>query len=472
MRENVKLSADQEAAFQIMEAGENCFLTGKAGTGKSLLIKKFIGKCKDDNKNVIVCASTGAAAQGLSEFYASTIHRAFGLKAKGIIGLSKKEKGEIVEADVIIIDEISMARIDLFEHVAKAVQLANDKKLHNERILAQKEGREFNGKPIQLVVVGDFTQLPPVVTTIDREAMKSMFGSKKFAFQSKLWNEMNFQPLVLTQVHRQDKDQEYAEQLNVIRRCDKVNDPFGETLDWFNLNTAKCEFDTENSIILCGKNSTAKEENEKRINAISGSNYVSIAEIKGDADMASVNCEYELLYKPGAKILLIANSPENGYFNGSSGIIKSCGSDSDGDYVIADIYGGNGLVKSKNVEIRKTVFKVNKPVVHESVVKKPDPSGQLVEKTVKTVKNEEIGSVEQFPFKLGWAITIHKSQGMTLTSGVNLKPEIWDSGQLYVALSRVDNKKNIYIDGLLDVKNWKLDPAVMKFYQKIDKEWA
>ncbi|NWO21345.1 AAA family ATPase [Oribacterium sp. oral taxon 102] len=472
MRENVKLSADQEAAFQIMEAGENCFLTGKAGTGKSLLIKKFIGKCKDDNKNVIVCASTGAAAQGLSEFYASTIHRAFGLKAKGIVGLPKKAKEEIISADVIIIDEISMARIDLFEHVAKAVQLASDKKNHDEAILAKKEGRDPDHKPIQLIVVGDFTQLPPVVTINDRDAMKSMFGSKKFAFQSKLWGEMQFQPLVLTQVHRQDKDQEYAERLNAIRRCDIGNDPFGEVLDWFNLNTAKKEFNTENSIILCGKNATAKEENEKRINEIDGSNYVSVAEIDGDADMASVNCEYELVYKPGAKVLIIANNPDSGYFNGSSGIIKKCGSDKYGDYVIVDIYGQDGTIKSEDVEVRKNVFKVNKPFVEESTIEELDAADQPIIRTVKTVKNKEVGSIKQFPFKLGWAITIHKAQGMTLTSGVNLKPEIWDSGQLYVALSRVDNRENIYIDGLLDIKNWKLDPAVAKFYEKIDKEWA
>jgi ATP-dependent exoDNAse (exonuclease V) alpha subunit len=158
----------------------------------------------------------------------------------------------------------------------------------------------------------------------------------------------------------------------------------------------------------------------------------------------------------------------NGYFNGSTGII---------DYVHEDEYDDEESyvcirINGERCYVYKNTYKVFKPVVDErkkTVVGKDGQSKEIIEKTV---KNEEAGEVIQYPFKLGYAVTIHKSQGMTLTNGVNLKPEIWDSGQLYVALSRVDKRENIYIDGILKPNNWKLDRKVIDFYKQIDSKWA
>lgn len=462
----MNFSPDQAKALEVMETGKNCFLTGKAGTGKSSITKEFIRWCEDNDKSIIVCASTGAAAQGLSEFGACTIHRAFSLRAKSIIGLPKKPTKEIEAADIIIIDEISMCRIDLFEHIATAVKMVNANREHDANIIARKTGTEPDYKPIQLIVVGDFTQLRPVVTKDDANAMRAMYGSKVFAFESKLWKEMNFENLSLIEVHRQEKDQEYAEHLNEIRRCKKDPDPFADsdTLDWFNLNTAKTPFNNEECINLCGKNVTASEENRMRLEELPGETYTSTAEIKGEADMSSVNAEYELTYKIGAKVMMLTNG--NGYHNGSIGIIKKVVDSifDDEEMVVIEIDG-------TDVYVGKNKWVVYKPTVKEEIIQEVDKFGQPVKKTKKTVENKEAGQVIQYPFKLGYAVTIHKAQGMTLTNGVNLKPEIWDSGQLYVALSRVDCRENIYIDGVLKDKNWKLDKKVEKFYQNFDEEW-
>lgn len=311
-------SEDQVAAIRVMETGKNCFLTGKAGTGKSFVIKEFIRRNLAQNKNLIICASTGAAAQGLSEFGACTVHRAFGLKAQGIVNTPNKPKAGIEAADLVIIDEISMVRIDLFEYVAKTILLIN--KTREKQAKAYIRKHKEPPKPIQLIVVGDFTQLRPVVTQNDKQAMKDYYGGKIFAFESNLWKELDIHSITLRTVHRQDKDQEYAKLLNEIRQCKDSDDPFNETLEWFNENTSDHEFTNEDCINLCGKNATVKEENDFRLAELPGTTYTSEAEIIGDADISSVTAEAILNFKVGAKVMMLTNGI--GYFNGSIGHIK------------------------------------------------------------------------------------------------------------------------------------------------------
>lgn len=128
-------------------------------------------------------------------------------------------------------------------------------------------------------------------------------------------------------------------------------------------------------------------------------------------------------------------------------------------------------INGEDIFVKKNRWQVFKPVVKEEEVITVDEDGEKIKETKKIIENKEVGSVVQYPFKLGYAVTIHKSQGMTLTQGVNLKPEIWDSGQLYVALSRVDKRENIYIDGYLTSRHWKLDSKVKRFYKEFDEDW-
>ena len=458
-------SPDQEAALAIMKHGDNCFLTGKAGTGKTTILNDFINWAISQDKNLIVCASTGAAAQRIEPVNAYTIHRAFGLQKETIVKPPAKTKKEIKAADIIIIDEISMCRIDLFDHVATAIQLAEKDLNMDEHRLARKEGRPAEQKHIQLIVTGDFTQLEPVLATAEKSAFKTIFGNKVFAFESKKWKEMGFRNLILRTVHRSEKDADYTTHLNRIR---DGSDIFA--VDWFDDNTRKEPFTGESSIILCGKNATATEKNLDRLNQLEGEEYQSTAEINGDADMASVNAEYDLRYKPGARVMMLVNDPGGGFFNGSFGkIIKV--SDSSVTIQIEDT--------GKVVRVEKHEWKVKKPVVQEEREPVKDENGQPVlnedgtqkTKTVSKIVETDSGSVKQFPFKLAYAITVHKSQGMTLKNGVNLYPEFFAYGQLYVALSRVDGRDSIYINGIIPYDAKTVSPRVNKFMAEIDEDW-
>lgn len=460
----IEYSPDQQSAMRALKSGQNVFLTGKAGTGKTTILNRFIGWAIENKKNMIVCASTGAAAQRITATKACTIHRAFGLKKEPIVPPPKKAKKEIAAADIIIVDEISMCRIDLFEHIAYAIQFANRENESREMRLAKKEKREPVFKTIQLIVTGDFSQLEPVLTSKDREAFRMRYKTKLFAFESRMWKEMNFANIELTTVHRTISDAEYTDALNEIR---DGSDPFG-CVDWFNFNTADDPFTGPDSIILCGKNATAAEKNAARLNQLSGEEFQSMAEITGDADMASTNAEYDLRFKIGARIMMLTNGP--GYYNGSFGTIEGFYPNDDDE---AFDEGPRVKIRLEDsgdtAYVEKYKWDVVQPVVKKKTVKykELDPeTGKEVEKVreKEAIETESVGAVEQFPFKLAWAITIHKSQGMTLKCGVNLYPEFFANGQLYVALSRVDRRDHIYINGLLDYKDLRTSAKVRKFY--------
>ena len=460
----IEYSPDQQSAMRALKSGQNVFLTGKAGTGKTTILNRFIEWAIENKKNMIVCASTGAAAQRITATKACTIHRAFGLKKEPIALPPKKAKKEIAAADIIIVDEISMCRIDLFEHIAYAIQLANAENQNREQRLARKEKRDPVFKAIQLIVTGDFAQLEPVLTVKDKRAFQARYKTKLFAFESRMWNAMNFANIELSTVHRTISDVEYTDALNEVR---DGSDPFG-CVDWFNFNTADSPFTGPDSIILCGKNATAKEKNDARLNQLGGEEFQSMAEITGDADMASTNAEYDLRFKIGAKVMLLTNGP--GYFNGSFGTIEGFYPNDDDE---AFDEGPRVKIRLEDsgdiVYVEKYKWDVVQPVVKKKTVKykELDPeTGKEVEKVreEEVIETESVGAVEQFPFKLAWAITIHKSQGMTLKCGVNLYPEFFANGQLYVALSRVDKRDHIYINGLLDYKDLRTSAKVRKFY--------
>ena len=289
------------------------------------------------------------------------------------------------------------------------------------------------------------------------------YKTKLFAFESRMWKEMNFANIELTTVHRTISDAEYTDALNEIR---DGSDPFG-CVDWFNFNTADDPFTGPDSIILCGKNATATEKNTARLSQLGGEEFQSVAEITGDADIASTNAEYDLRFKIGAKVMMLTNGP--GYFNGSFGTIEGYYPNDDDDF------DGGPRIKIRLDEsgdtayVEKYKWDVVQPVVKTKKIryKEVDPdTGVEIEKIreEEVIETETVGSVEQFPFKLAWAITIHKSQGMTLKCGVNLYPEFFANGQLYVALSRVDRRDHIYINGLLDYKDLRTSAKVRKFY--------
>ena len=262
--ENVKLTREQEMALQVLERGENVFLSGEAGTGKSYVINEYLRR-NQKKKNIIVCAFTGVAAINVG---GSTLHRIFEMPIGAIQNgdYNKNPSQALQKADVIIIDEISMCRFDYFEYVVRTLRQAESmaqQRVFTNAISSGNIPDWDNSK--QLIVVGDFYQLPPVITQNDREIFRKYWESKPinegFAFQSPLWNEMHFKNIVLKEIIRQ-KDIEFTINLNKIRMGDYSG------IDYFNNND--CKSIIPDAIYLCGRNVEANEINQKKAEELQG----------------------------------------------------------------------------------------------------------------------------------------------------------------------------------------------------------
>lgn len=392
------LNQQQFYAYSAMMSGRNIFLTGKAGVGKSYVLNKFISDAIDEDKNVVVVAPTGIAAINVNGV---TIHRAFKVPIKPLVEDAKKVPSTIKEADIIVIEEISMCRIDLFDYISKIIIQASNFRVNYR-----------NKKPIQVVVCGDFFQLPPVLPDREKNILSQYYNKqidKGFAFESEYWKYFNFTNIVLNEVMRQSQS-DFITALNLTR----IGDNRG--LRYFWQNSSKYAMDK--AIMLCGTNKAANDKNGYELSLIKEKEWLFEATVAGDVKDSDKVVEELLILKNGARVMMVVNDIGMRYQNGSLGTIVR----------ITD--------KAVYVEIDSTgeVIEVERyewEIKDYTMVK-----GKLVQRTV--------GTYIQFPIKLAWAITIHKSQGQTYDA-VNLNPYCWDCGQLYVAFSRVRSIDKLYI---------------------------
>lgn len=368
---------------------KNLFITGPAGTGKTYLLNKIIEK---ESKSLLLCAPTGIAAINIG---GETLHKIFHIPVPAFEppSFAKNKKGAITAAqlkviaaaDVLIIDEISMCRNDVFRFIIKVLRKAE----------------KIKGSKIRIIVCGDFNQLPPVVKKNEEKLFKKFgFDLSGYPFTTKEWDSCNFKVIELTDIKRQS-NKEFIENINNIRAGRDIE----KTLSYFNTFVDK-KIDKDNAIFICGTNAKAEEINKEYLDALDGDIKVFPAEKSGR--VASGIVEDFLLMKEKAKIIFTVNDIQGKYKNGTFATIKKIHN----DYVIVDIDG-------KDVFINPHVYKLYKYSVTGNILSK-----------------KEIGQIKQYPFKIGKAITIHKSQGQTFDN-VILSPEIFANGQLYVALSRV-----------------------------------
>lgn len=394
MKNNILFNNKQKLAYSVLTSGRNVFLTGGAGTGKSFVIQKYIEYCNDNNIDVAITAPTGIAALNIDGV---TIHRAFKAPLGPIIEPIKSVASILKDIRVLIIDEISMCRIDLFEFVIKQV------------IHANKFRRAHYIDDIQLVVVGDFFQLPPVMRDEERDILEHYYNRRLthgFAFESKLWNACGFVNIILDEVIRQT-DSEFIDNLNKIR----IGNKFG--LRYFDEKSLNTEI--KDAILLSGTNNAVKQRNEQELDKLKAKLVKYNANITGDVKESDKLTDDELKLKVGARVMTVINDQLDRFRNGSFGTVEKL---------------------SKNeITVKMDSGDTVKIERYKWVIKGYSTSnGKL--------KVGEVGTFEQFPLKLAYAITIHKSQGQTYDK-VNLNPYCWDCGQLYVALSRVKS-----IDGL------------------------
>ncbi|MFC4666588.1 HRDC domain-containing protein [Falsiporphyromonas endometrii] len=387
-----------ELAQQIIEKTDmHLFLTGKAGTGKTTFLRRLVQHSK---KRIIVLAPTGIAAINAG---GCSIHSFFQLgfapfipdsQVKINFRLSKKKKRLIKNLDLIIIDEISMVRADLLDEIDAVLRVFRGC------------NQPFGG--VQILMIGDLQQLPPVVTANDYEVLKNHYSSFYF-FGSKVLNETPYFVVELKTIYRQ-KDQEFIEILNAIRE-NKVTEDLLKRLNsrYIPFFNPKAE---EGYIRLVTHNRQAQEINENQMQKLPGGSITFNANITGDFPESSYPTEIDLTLKKGAQVMLIKNDPKGRYYNGSIGEI---------------IY-----LTHKEIHVR---LQNEETIINVEQETWQNVKFELNEKT-QSIEEKPIGTFTQYPLKTAWAITIHKSQGLTFEKAIIDATDAFSHGQTYVALSR------------------------------------
>ena len=390
--DDFELSEEFVTAFNAIEqTDKNLYITGEAGTGKTTLLKYFRQKTR---KNFIVLAPTGIAA---INSHGQTIHSFFRFPPK-LIQKDHVKKAHGARAifeslEMLIVDEASMMRADLMDGIDHALRLNKGR-----------PGKPFGG--VQVVLFGDLFQLPPIV---DRE-MAGIYNSlyeTPYFFSANVFKEVRFHHFNLQKIYRQ-KEQAFKGLLNKIRNRSVTGDEM-EILN-SRVDPALCET-AHDCVTLTPTNAAAHAINMTRLRNLKGEEFCYDAGVAGEFDQASYPTETELRLKKGAQVLMIRNDPEKRWVNGSIG-------------EVVDLDEGTVVVRigDKKHAIEATTWEKIKYRYDEDTEK---------------IVEEVVGSFQQFPIKLAWAITIHKSQGLTFDKLIiDLDHGAFTHGQVYVALSR------------------------------------
>lgn len=427
--QSLDINAQFQEALDIIEySSDSLFLTGKAGTGKSTLLNVARSRAQ---KMMVVLAPTGVAALNVR---GETIHSFFKFKPNVTVeaalknALSRKKVTLFRQIDTFIIDEISMVRADLLDCVdvfLRAV-LKNDK--------------PFGGK--QMIFIGDLFQLAPVVTSSEAHYFRDVYQSPYF-FSSKVFKNCleTLRFVELETVYRQ-KDTQFLDLLNAVRNRATTQDH----LKTLNERVAPCEAST-NSIYLTATNADADTLNVQKLNELTTQKAIFDATIHGQFDTKSAPTELNLFLKIGAQVMFLNNDAQGQWVNGTLGIVK-------------DIAAGEKRIQVQIVDGDL----VN---VHPH---KWDLFKYVYDEKEKLLNQESLGSFTQFPIKLAWAITIHKSQGKTFDKVViDLGRGAFASGQVYVALSRCRTLEGITLKKPLTLPQILLDNRVVIFLDRFKK---
>lgn len=436
------LSAEQEALFRLIEdTREHVFVTGRAGTGKSTLLQHL---ALNTQKQIAVCAPTGVAALNVE---GQTIHSLFrlpiGLIADGQIDQNDATRKILNAIDTLVIDEISMVNADLMDGIDRSLRQAR-----------KNNAEPFGG--VQIVMFGDPYQLAPVPPRGDELRYINDHYRSFWFFDAKVWAgaaaqdgiidvgrhgaELNIRELV--NIHRQDDDA-FKAMLNAVRYGHVTADIAGM------LNGAGARTppqDLESPIItLATRNDIVNSINRKHLAALAGREQTANAEITGDFGRgeASHPADAELKLKVGAQVMFLRNDSANfgeppRWVNGTIGTVTR-------------IAGG-----TVRVDVDGDTFEVE-PAVWERYRYAYDPGS-------KKLSREIVAEFTQFPLRLAWAVTIHKSQGKTYDRAIiDLGSGAFAPGQTYVALSRLTSIEGLYLSRPLRPSDIRVDPDVQRF---------
>jgi len=424
------LDSEQIATFNMMEkSNNNIFITGKAGTGKSFLLDVFK---HGTHKKTLTVAPTGIAALNVG---GATIHSTFGYKNLENISLdeltvfnlflNEKKKRVLKEIDTLIIDEISMVRADIFDKIEKILKIVNNSE------------KPFGGK--QVIVFGDLFQLPPIPPT--ETNLLTQYAGNFFFFNSDAYKKGNFRFIELSINHRQDSDPHFFEILNKIREgCFD-----GSDLEHLNCRFISNKQDLRRVMTLFPTKAQAEKLNKEELSKIEAREYVYKSKITFNAKKtlethleSNFPISNELHLKRGALVMMVANDLEKRWVNGTLGVVQSL------------------TENSIKVTINGITYDINKMIFSQKEAIFED--GKIIYK--------DILEIEQYPIVLAYAITIHKSQGMTYKKLACDISQCFAPGQAYVALSRCSNLDGLYLLSKINASGIYTDKNVVEFYKQ------
>lgn len=417
--DSVKLSAEQQKVYDAIEnSSSNVYITGKAGTGKSLLLEYFVGHTR---KTVAVVAPTGVAALNVG---GQTIHSFFkfslDVQKPDEVEVDYKTREILRHIDSVVIDEVSMVSVDIMETINRKFQIAKNNEL------------PFGG--VQLIAFGDVYQLPPVVSDGElHRYLNHTYGGVHF-FNSPVFKQS---PLVIYELEHnyRQKDAEFRSILDAIRRGDNS----AEVLDRINART-EVTIPEDGFITLAGTNAGVNATNARKLAALDGREHTYTAEIEGDIKQSAFPTEKHLKLKIGAQIMMLKNDTEKPmrWANGTLGVVTS---------------------------LSATVIRVNIDGVEHTVNKASwDKVRYYYDHEKRKLEKEITSTFKQFPMRLAWAITIHKSQGQTYQSvAVDLSSGAFAHGQTYVALSRCKSLEGLYLKSAIRPEDIIIDQDVADF---------
>ena len=414
---------EQQKAFDIVANTNNClFITGKAGTGKTTFVRRLL---EEVNKNFLVLAPTGIAALAVG---GQTIHSFFGFPLDVIgphthLSISPIQKDILEKVDTIIVDEASMVRSDMVDGMDRCLRIAFNTHM------------PFGGK--QVVFVGDLFQLPPVVKmgSVDEEMLHDLYGSGvPFFFKAKVLKRMNLLNIEFQIVYRQS-DAEFVNILNKIR----IGETISDDLTLLNQHVCKTEDLSDYSVILSAYNKRVEQINEKKLAEIDAEEFCYEGQISGSFNKGDSSAPMRLRLKVGAQVIFCRNDYSHGCANGTIGMVKEL----EEDKITIRLENGTELnVKQATWESYERVYN----------------------RETRKMESRVVGTYTQYPLRLAWAITIHKSQGMTFERmHLDLTRGTFAPGQAYVALSRMRSLRGLTLSNAIMPHHITQNPEVRAF---------